>query len=75
MSLKVTNKLTAHQRAILVKLEYIGSWDITIDEANKLIDELFAQKTQQGWTYDDMPDELKWLTDGQPINKYLIKGE
>jgi hypothetical protein len=44
MSLKITNKLTEKQRSILVKLEYIGTWDLTVDQATKVIDELFAER-------------------------------
>lgn len=44
MSLKISNKLTAKQRAILLKLDYVGKWDITVDEAAKIIDELFNER-------------------------------
>lgn len=44
MSLKISNKLTAKQKDILQKLEYCGTWDLTVDEANKLIEELYAEK-------------------------------
>lgn len=64
MSLKLTNKLTAQQKAVLQKLEYYGTYDLTIEEAAKLIDELFAAKAQadKNWTYEDMPAELKHIT-------------
>lgn len=44
MSLKITNRLTQKQRELLVKLEYVGKWDITVEEAAKLIDELVVER-------------------------------
>lgn len=43
MSLKISNKLTAKQRAILLKLDYVGTWNLTVEEAGKIIDELIAE--------------------------------
>lgn len=62
MSLKLTDKLTAQQVIILKKLEYYGTYNLTVNQAGKLITELFEQRTQENnWTYGDMPEELKWL--------------
>lgn len=65
MSLKITNKATAKQKAILQKLEYNGTGQfaldqLTVEDAASLIDELFAEKSlENDWTYGDMPDEMK----------------
>jgi hypothetical protein len=44
MSLIISNKATAKQIAMLNKLEYYGSLDLTVEQAAKLIDELFEQQ-------------------------------
>jgi hypothetical protein len=44
MSLIVSNKLTDKQRAQLIKLEYIGTFDLTIEQAAEIIDELFEEQ-------------------------------
>ncbi len=62
MSLKISNKLTAKQRALLVELEYIGKFDLTVEEAAKLIDELIIDKMENGLTYGEIQNEYKhWL--------------
>lgn len=49
MGLKLTNKATIRQQQILAELEYIGQGkyaavNLTVEEAAKIIDELFAEK-------------------------------
>jgi hypothetical protein len=47
MSLHLSNRMTDKQRAILVKLEYVGKWDLTVDEAAQIINELFEEERLQ----------------------------
>lgn len=56
MSLKISNKATPKQIALLTKLEYTGKGkyaaaQLTVEEAAKIIDALFIE---QGHTYGDM---------------------
>lgn len=51
MSLKITNKLTEKQREMLIRLEYTDTWDLTVDAASKVIDELVAE---QGLNYGEL---------------------
>lgn len=44
MSLHISNRLTDKQIAILTKLEYIGSYDLTVEQAAAIIDELFEEQ-------------------------------
>ncbi len=60
MSLKLSNKLTSQQRNALQQLEYYGTYDLSINEASKLIDELFIQKAQeQRWEHREMQEQLR----------------
>jgi hypothetical protein len=56
MSLKITNKLTAKQRELLLKLEYDGTWDLTVEQAAEVIDELLLEQMENGKTYGDVQD-------------------
>lgn len=51
MSLKISNKLTEKQRKLLVSLDYTGTWDLTVQEASKVIDELLIE---QGLTHSEI---------------------
>ena len=44
MSLNLHNQLTEKQRQMLIRLDYVGKWDITKEEAALLIDELLEQE-------------------------------
>lgn len=44
MSLIISNHLTDKQKAILQKMEYYGTYDLTVSEATHLIEELFEEK-------------------------------
>ena len=44
MSLILSNRATKKQRELLHKLEYYGSYDLTVTQAARLIDELFEEK-------------------------------
>lgn len=69
MSLKISNKMTEKQRQILLKLEYVGKWDLTVEEAATVIDELFIERKYtygeiQGTAgdYYDFPDQHNYYT-------------
>ncbi len=44
MSLILSNKATDKQIAALKKLDYFGTFDLTVEQAAQLLDELFEQK-------------------------------
>lgn len=44
MSLRLTNRLTDKQREMLEKLDYLGSYDISVQEAAECIDGLLSEK-------------------------------
>jgi hypothetical protein len=44
MGLFISNRLTAKQRAILEKYDYCGSYDLTVEQAAVIIDELFEEQ-------------------------------
>lgn len=46
MSLKINDRATAKQIQTLKNLGYIGKWDLSSDEAAKIITELFAERRQ-----------------------------
>ena len=55
MSLIISNKVTDKQRAILKECEYYGTFNLTIEEAAKIIDELFEeQRLQRQHSEDDL---------------------
>lgn len=56
MSLKITNRMTPKQKAILLKLEYIGKWDLTVEAAGKVIDELIAERDLDYGEIKEMAD-------------------
>lgn len=47
MSLILSNRLTDKQRAMLQRLEYYGTYDLTTEQAAHLIDELLEQQRQE----------------------------
>jgi hypothetical protein len=69
MGLKINNKLTAKQKAILIKLGYIGTGEyvidnLTVEAAGKIIDELFIEQKHTygeimgiGGDYYDYPEQ------------------
>jgi hypothetical protein len=44
MGLIISNRATAKQIDMLRKLEYLGTWTLTIEEAATLIDELLEEQ-------------------------------
>jgi len=44
MGLHISNRMTDKQRAILEKYDYCGPWDLTVEEAAAVIDELFEER-------------------------------
>jgi hypothetical protein len=59
MGLKITNKATAKQQAILAKLEYTGQGkyaadQLTSDQAEKLITELINQSQLHKYEIEDI---------------------
>lgn len=44
MSLHINNMVTDKQVAILTKYDYCGTFNLTIEEAAKIIDELFEEQ-------------------------------
>lgn len=62
MSLKITNKLTERQRQILVKLEYSGTWDLTVDQASTVIDELINEKQLEYGEIQEIAGDYYGLT-------------
>jgi hypothetical protein len=44
MGLIISNRATAKQIEMLRKLEYLGTWTLTIEEAATLIDELLEEQ-------------------------------
>lgn len=44
MSLKINNRATPKQIAVLKSMDYYGRWDLSVDEAAKLITELFEER-------------------------------
>lgn len=47
MSLKINNRATPKQIAVLKSMDYYGRWDLSVDEAAKLITELFEERRLQ----------------------------
>lgn len=62
MSLKLTNRLTTPQRELLVRLDYLGKWDLTVEEAAALIQELIEQRRQEEDIDQSVPD---WIKQGE----------
>lgn len=54
MSLIVSNRATEKQIAMLKKLEYYGNFNLSIEEAAQLIDELFEQQRLDNFETDYM---------------------
>jgi DNA-nicking Smr family endonuclease len=68
MSLKITNKLTQKQREFLLSLDYVGTWNLTTEEAAKVIDELLVDKMENGLTYGEIQDGYgQYLNDKETI--------
>lgn len=44
MSLKISNKATPKQIQALKDLDYVGKWDLTVDEAAQLLTELWEER-------------------------------
>lgn len=59
MSLKINNRATAKQIAMLKELDYYGKWDLSVDEAADLLTELFEQRRLA--LQNEEPPEADWL--------------
>lgn len=63
MSLKLSNRVTKAQRELLIRLDYVGKWNITMEEAAELITELIIQRRGEednqdiGWDIDPADQE------------------
>lgn len=47
MSLKIDDRATPKQIQTLKDLDYIGKWDLSSDEATKIIGELFEERRME----------------------------
>lgn len=59
MSLRITNKATAKQIQVLKEMDYVGKWDLTIDEATEIIGELFEER-REALKNEDYDKEEQW---------------
>lgn len=58
MGLIVSNRLTDKQRAILEKYDYCGTWELTVEEAAQIIDEIFAEQRMHRDDMDATENDL-----------------
>lgn len=52
MSLRISNRLTAKQKAMLESLDYCGTWELTVEEAGDIIDDLLAERRMHRDDYE-----------------------
>jgi len=57
MSLKISNRATPKQIQILKDLDYLGKWDLSSDEAQAIITELWEEKRMQVQRDDETPHD------------------
>ena len=63
MGLIVSNRLTDKQRDMLERLNYCGTWQLTVEEAGAVIDELLAERRMHRDDYE--PDLFQSYDDNQ----------